>query len=187
MEVAYRRPITFEELDHMFTSGVFHPDESIELIDGELFVKPPDTRRHRATLNRLNRIFTARFNFRAVVQIDQSVVLEKYSAPKPDLALLVEDPTCYEGRNPGPSDMLLAIEVGDSSRRFDREKKLPLYAKHKVAELWLIDCVEQTLTTYREPVERWYAKSAIFSRRDIVACGAFPNDAIAVSDILSPE
>jgi Uma2 family endonuclease len=187
MDVAYRRPITVEELDHMFASGVLHPDESLELIEGELFVKPPDTRRHRATLDRLNRIFTAKFNFRAVVQIDQSVVLEPYSAPKPDLALLIEDPTCYEGRNPGPSDMLLAIEVGDSSRHFDRTIKLPLYAKFGVRELWLIDCVEQTLTTYREPVQRWYAKSTIFSRGEIVVCTAFPEEAIAVSDILSPE
>jgi len=120
------------------------------------------------------------------VQINDSVVLEPYSAPKPDLALLIEDPTCYEGRDPSPTDMLLAIEVGDTSRRFDRNVKLPIYAKWGVRELWLVDVVDKFVALHRDPVERWYGTTQTLHPGDRIACTAFPGDEFAVDEIILP-
>jgi Uma2 family endonuclease len=104
---------------------------------------------------------------------------------EPEFALLAWDPTGYEGRDPGPADTLLLIEVSYSSRRFDRRVKVPLYAETGVPEVWLVDLVDAAVRVFRDRVSDKYATTQVAHRGETIACAAFPKDPIAVSDILA--
>jgi Uma2 family endonuclease len=180
-----RRPISVRVYHLMAEAGVFAPDERVELIEGELIVPPPMGRPHRSAINRLNRLLTSRFNGRAVVQVQCSVILDDYSEPEPDFVLLLEDATGYLHTDPGPAHMLLAIEVGDTSRRFDRRVKVPLYARTGVPEVWLVDVVEQAVFIYCDLANGAYATTRVARRGEQIACTAFPGDALPVDEILA--
>jgi Uma2 family endonuclease len=179
-----RRPISVSDYHLMVEAGVFRPDERVELVRGELIEMPPIGRSHRAGTNRLTRLFFERFNGRAVVQVQCSVVVSDDSEPQPDFALLRWDPTGYEGRDPGPDDTFLLVEVGVSSRRFDREVKVPLYAETRIPEVWLVDLVERAVFIFRDPVADSYTTTIVATRGDVVACAAFPEDPIPVDEII---
>jgi Uma2 family endonuclease len=180
----HRRRISVAGYHRMFSAGVFRPDERVELIRGELIAMPPMGAPHRAGTNRLNRLLTERFNNRAVVQVQCPVIVNDDSEPEPDFAVLAWDPTGHEGRDPGPGDTLLMIEVGFSSRRFDRRVKVPLYAETGVPEVWLVDLVERTLLLYRDLAGCEYATVRVAHPGEAIACAAFPDDSIQVSDIV---
>jgi Uma2 family endonuclease len=87
-----------------------------------------------------------------VVSVQNPIALDDFSEPEPDVALLAPRRDMYEASHPGPADVYLIVEVADSSLRFDRERKIPLYAKAGIPEVWLVDLVEKNLMRYRKPV-----------------------------------
>jgi Uma2 family endonuclease len=180
----HRRRLSIADYHRMFEAGVFRPDERVELIRGELIAVPPMGAEHRSAMNRLNRLLSERFNGRAVVQVQCSVIVSADSEPEPDFALLRWDPTGYEGRDPGPADTLLAVEVGYSSRLYDRRVKVPLYAETGVSEVWLVDLVERAIFVYRDLSDGEYATVQVARPGQSIACLAFPDDPIAVGDII---
>ncbi|MDQ2908692.1 MAG: Uma2 family endonuclease [Candidatus Eremiobacteraeota bacterium] len=179
-----RRPISVPEYHRMWEAGVFRPDERVELVNGELILMAPFGPPHRSAGNRLNRLLVERFNGRAVVQAAGSVIVSDDSEPEPDFALLQWDPTGYEGRDPGPADMLLVIEIGWSSRNFDRNIKVPLYARTGVPEVWLVDLKKKTLLVFGDLVEGDYRAARVLHRGELVACAAFPDDPLPVDEII---
>ena len=179
-----RRPISVADYHRMFEAGVFRPDERVELIRGELIAVPPMGAPHRAAINRLNRLLTDRFNGRAVVQVQCPVIVSDDSEPEPEFALLRYDPTGYEGREPGPADTLLMIEVGFSSRRFDRKVKVPLYAETGVPEVWLVDLVDRVVAVFKHLDSGEYLTRRIARAGETIACDAFPDDPIPVDEII---
>ncbi len=178
------RPISVADYHRMFEAGVFRPDERVELVRGELIAVAPMGAPHRAAINRLNRLLTERFNGRAVVQVQCPVIVSDDSEPEPEFALLRWDPSGYEGRDPRPAETLLLIEVGFSSRRFDRRVKVPLYAESGVCEVWLVDLVDRVVRIFRDPVEGEYAATRTAHPGDSIACAAFPDDPIPVDEII---
>jgi Uma2 family endonuclease len=181
------RLLSVADYHRMFEAGVFKPDERVELIRGELISMPPMGTQHRAAINRLNRLLTERFNGRAVVQVQCPVIVSDDSEPEPEFALLRFDPTGYEGREPAPADTFLFVEVGYSSRRFDREVKLPLYAETGIIEVWLVDLVERVVRVFRDLKEGDYATALTARPGDVIACAAFPKDPIPVNEIFVPN
>jgi len=179
-----RRPITVHDYHLMAEAGVFGFDERVELVNGELIAVPPFGPPHRSAANRLTRLLTERFNGRAVVQVASSVVVSDDSEPEPDFTLLRWDQTGYEGRDPGPADAFLVIEIGWSSRRFDRRVKVPLYARTGIPEVWLVDLKEKTLFVFCDLAEGEYRRTKILRRGELVACAAFPNDPLPVDQII---
>jgi Uma2 family endonuclease len=180
----HRRRLSTADYHRMFEAGVFLPDERIELIRGELIAVPPMGAEHRSAMNRLTMLLTERFNRRAVVQVQCSVIFSDDSEPEPDFALLRWDPTGYKGRDPGPADTLLAVEVGLSSRLYDRRVKVPLYAETGVPEVWLVDLLERAIFVYRDLSSGKYATVHVARPGESIACRAFPKDPIAVGDII---
>jgi len=179
------RLLSVADYHRMFEAGVFKPDERVELIRGELITMPPMGTQHRAAINRLNRLLTDRFNGRAVVQVQCPVIVSDESEPEPEFALLRFDPTGYEGREPGPSDTFLFIEVGFSSRRFDQKVKVPLYAETGIPEVWLVDVVDGVVRVFRDLNDGGYATSLEARPGDLIACATFPNDTIPVDEIIA--
>ncbi|MBC7781014.1 MAG: Uma2 family endonuclease [Proteobacteria bacterium] len=137
-----RRPITVDEYHLMAEAGVFGPEERVELIEGELITMPPIGWPHAHAVNVLTRRLVLAFGEDAIVSVQNPVVLRPLSEPQPDFAILRRD-SWRRQETPDPADVLLLIEVADSSLAFDRRVKLPLYARHDVPAMWLVDIGHQ--------------------------------------------
>jgi Uma2 family endonuclease len=146
-----RHRITADEYRRLGEVGVLGPDARVELIDGEVIDMPARGSRHFAIVSRLNHLLVDTLGKRAVIAVQCSLRLSDYSEPQPDLALYRPRADFYAGALPKPADTLLVIEVADSTARYDREIKLPLYARADVRELWIVDLDAALLRVHREP------------------------------------
>lgn len=135
----------------MGETGVLDPDARVELIDGGLFDMSPIGPPHAGRVNRFIRIFSAAIGDSAIVSAQNPIVLGDFSVPEPDLALLRWREDFYERSHPGPQDILVLVEVADTSLSHDRDRKIPLYARYGVPEVWLLDLAGRHLDVYRDP------------------------------------
>jgi Uma2 family endonuclease len=152
--LAEARPIFrlgVETYHQMIHTGLFDEDDRVELIEGELHAMTPIHPDHAGKNNRLNRLLNKRVGDAALVSVQNPLTLAPRSEPEPDLMLLRPRDDFYEDANPTPADTLLVIEICDSSLRYDREVKVPLYAAHDIPEVWLVDLQHRRLEVYREP------------------------------------
>ena len=178
-----RRPFTADEFERMAEAGIFDEDERLELLEGEIVAMSPIGSPHAWCVNRLTRIF-ARLGEAAIVSVQNPVRLDERSTLQPDLALL--RPETSQERHPGPADILLAVEVADSSVAVDRGIKAPLYARSGVIELWIVDLVADRLEVYRNPAPTGYRLVQVFGRGQRVSPLFAPDLAIEVDAILGP-
>jgi Uma2 family endonuclease len=118
-------------------------------------------------------------NSEAIVYVQSSLRLDSHSEPQPDLVLLKPRPDFYEEELPKPSDVLLIIEVADSSIAYDRDVKVPLYAEAGIEEFWLVDINNRILTSYTSPTTDGYVKSHHYRSGDSIPILAFPDVTIA--------
>jgi Uma2 family endonuclease len=146
-----RHRLTVADYYRMAEVGILDPEARVELIDGEIIDMAPPGSPHAAIVDHLNEVFVRAVQDRASVRVQNPVRLSEYSEPQPDLALLRRRDDFYRERHPQPDDVLLIIEVAATSLRFDRETKLPLYARHGIPEVWLVDLESRRLSRYRAP------------------------------------
>jgi Uma2 family endonuclease len=153
-----RHRLSVADYYRLAEAGILRPDEPVELIDGDIIDMAPIDSRHNATVDRLAAALQiASAGGRAIVRAQGSIALGAYSEPEPDIALLRPRADFYWSEQPGPADILLLVEVAASSLPYDRDVKVPLYARHQVAEVWLIDIEARRLTRYRNPSPRGYS------------------------------
>lgn len=134
-----RHRVTVDEYYLMAEVGVLAPDARVELIDGEIIDMAPQKSRHASAVTELLNRLTAAAGGQARVACQVPLRLSPHNEPEPDLMLLRPRADGYADSHPGAADVLLLVEVADSSARYDREIKVPLYALHLVAEVWIID------------------------------------------------
>ena len=175
--------LSVDAYHRMIDAGVFAEDDRVELIDGELRAMPPIKSDHAGKTTRLNRLLTLGVGDRALVAVQNRLTLRPRSEPEPDLMLLRPRDDFYESANPTPSDTLLVIEISDSSLRYDREVKLPLYAAHGVPEVWLVDLAHRRLEVYREPGGDGYCLMLQPAAGEVIAPVLLPGLRIPVTDI----
>ncbi len=178
------RPFTVAEYYAMAEAGILREEERVELIDGVIVEMAPMGNRHRATVTRLNRLFNRNVGERAIVQIQSSITLDEQTMPEPDLAILRERADFYEADSPGPEDVLLVIEVADSSVGYDRNEKLPRYARAGIPEVWLTVLPENFVEAHTEPTENGYRVTRRLRAGDVLAPGCFPDIQIPVEAVL---
>ena len=154
-----RRRLTADDFDQMCSAGILTADDRVELIDGELIEMPPMGPPHTGIVNRLAKILFSRVGDAAELRVQSSVRLSNHTQPEPDLAVVKPDPRHYLLRHPRPADILLAIEVADSSLDYDREQKVPRYAAAGVAEVWLVDVGQKQVIIYSAPSSGGYVHS----------------------------
>ena len=179
-----KRRFTVSEYHQMAHVGILTEDDRVELIDGEIVVMTPIGHRHAASVNRCNRLLSRCVEDAAVVSIQNPVRLDEHNEPQPDVALLRPRPDFYASGHPTPADVLLIIEVADTSVEADRQVKLPLYARGGIPEAWLVDLQLDVITIYRDPTPDGYRTSWTVGRGEWIAPLAFPKCTIAVTDIL---
>lgn len=136
----------------MGETGVLASDARIELIEGELIDMPPIGPPHASLTKRLSRLLHRGVGDRVIVSTQDPILLGDLNAPQPDIALLAARDDFYATEHPHPEDVLLLVEVADTSLRYDRDCKLPLYARFAIPEVWLVDTVGGAITIYRDPL-----------------------------------
>ncbi len=151
-----RRRFTADEYHRMAQVGILGEDDRLELLEGEIVEMAPIGSRHQATVDRINRLFSGRAADAAVVRVQGPVRLAGDSEPQPDILLLRSRADFYATAHPGPEDVLLLVEVSDSSIEYDREVKLPLYARHGIPEVWIVDLDKEVIEVYTDPTAKGY-------------------------------
>lgn len=168
----------------MAETGVLPPDARVELLNGRIIDKSPISPAHGGTVKRLNRIFNAQANGRWLVSTQDPVHLDDHSEPEPDVALLKPPPDDYKSQHPGPDDVLLLIEVSDTTLDLDREEKLPAYARAGVAEVWIVNLNAANIEVYRTPHFTGYSSKTVLAAGDQIAPQAFPDATVSVWELL---
>ena len=179
-----RRRFTTDEYHRMGEAGVFAEDDRVELLDGEIVQMRPIGIPHSSSVDRLNAFFSRRLGRRAIIRVQGPIILDRHSEPQPDLSVLAPRADFYGHAQPRPRDVLLAIEVMDSSRGYDRTLKLPLYARAELREVWLVDLKAEVIERYRKPALRGYRERAEFHRGRVLTPLAFPRVRFRVNEIL---
>jgi Uma2 family endonuclease len=172
------RPISRREYDHMVELGMFE-DEKLELLRGALVTMSPQKWPHAIVVEWLNEKLIRGLDPKYSVRPQLPFAADDWSEPEPDLAVVTKDYT----RRDHPSEVLLLIEVADSSLRKDRGLKLEIYAEARVPEYWIIDVNAMTVTVHTEPSGDRYARVQTFRDGDVVRPTQLPALDIAVSEI----
>jgi Uma2 family endonuclease len=151
--------VTVLEFSRMGEAGVLDPDARIELIEGQMIDLPHIAPPHAGRIRRLKLLLIEAIGRRAIVSTQDPILLGGLSAPEPDLAILKPRDDFYTSAHPRAEDLLLLIAIADGSVRYVRERKLPLYARFRIPEVWLIDIRARAVWVHREPTEGAYRTS----------------------------
>jgi len=179
-----RRRFTAEEYDRMAEAGIL-AEERVELIEGEIIQMAPIGLRHAACVTELTNHLVLRLAGRGVISPQNPLRLPGDNVPQPDIVVLRPPMDQYRHRRPQPADALLVVEVSDTTYRYDREIKLPLYARAGVAEAWILNLPAEAVEVYRAPGRSGYRHAAIHRPGASGAPEAFPDIRLTVDDILA--
>jgi len=158
----------------MHESGVFAVGDRHELINGEIREMSPIGIKHAVCVARTTRYFQIKLGDRAFVWTQNPIILNDYSQPQPDLAILKWRDDFYASALPTPDDILLIIEVADSTIAYDRDVKSPLYAANGIPEMWLFDVNQQIIEGYAQPSPSGYKRMQRYEQGDSLSINAFP-------------
>ena len=181
-----RRLFTVEEYDRLIEAGFFGPDERLELIDGEIVRMSPIGARHASCVARISEHISTRLGQRALVWVQNPVVVGERHEFQPDVAILRRRDDYYATRRPGPADAFLVIEVADTTFALDRSIKVPRYAAAGVPEVWLADLQRDLLLVFDTPESGGYAGSRVVRRGEDVTPHAFADLRLSFDDHLGP-
>jgi Uma2 family endonuclease len=169
-----RHLINVEEYYRMAEAGVLAPDARVELIEGKIIDMPPIGSNHAGVVNFLMRKLVVNVGERSVVTVQQPLRLGDRSEPQPDLMLLKPRADLYRSSHPKADDVLLLVEVSDTTLRFDRSEKASLYARYEIPELWIVDLPNRQVHLMQSPAGGTYRTSESLSAPARLAPGAFP-------------
>ena len=186
MAVVLRRyRFTVDEYERLAQAGVLTQCDRVELLDGEIVEMTPIGDRHAGIVARLTSLFSRCLGDRSIVWAQNPVQLRVVrSIPQPDVVLVRARSDFYTTGKPGPDDVLLLIEVMDTSAETDRRVKLPLYARAGIAEAWLLDLTTDRIEVFRRPTANGYGETETLGRGERMAPRAFPDLSLTVDDLL---
>jgi Uma2 family endonuclease len=179
-----RRRFTVDEYYRMAEAGILKVGEHVELIEGDVVTMCPIGSWHASGVDRLNYGFSTRLAGRALVRVQSPIRLSDNSEPEPDIALLRLRDDFYATAHPFPADVLLVVQVADTSLRFDRDTKISLYAASGIPEVWLVDLEASQVTVYRDPHAGGYRSVRVHEREASIAPTAFPDIVVPCAEIL---
>lgn len=178
-----RRRFTVDEYYAIDEAGILHPEERVELLAGEIIAMAAIGGRHAFCVRWLNRALTLAVNDIAVLDAQNPVLLDSGSAPQPDLMVLRWRDDRYP-ELPQPEDVLLVVEVSDTTAGFDRRHKAPLYAAAGIPEMWLFDVNTRQVEVYDQPLAGGYALMRVVGIDGVLTPGLLPDVAIPVAEVM---
>jgi len=180
-----RRRFTADEYHRMAGIGVLLEDERVELIDGEILRMSAKGSRHNGCIIALDDLLREQLNRdTAMISVQNSIAIDQHTEPEPDLALLRPRDDGYRQALPTSADVLLLIEVADTSLAYDRDLKLPLYARAAIPEVWIVDLANESIEQYTDPSDEVYRSVRHAARGQAIASSALPDLALPVDAVL---
>jgi len=176
--------ISVDEYERMGRAGIFGENARLELLEGEIYEMSPIGSPHAACVTILHQLLTLKFAGKLIVISQNPIRLDDFSEPQPDIALLRWRDDFYRHAHPSPADVLLIIEVADSTVEADRSYKFPLYAKAGIPEAWLVNLPDETIELYAEPADGIYQVNQIFRRGEEAQAHGNSDLRVSVADIL---
>jgi len=183
MPLALRR-FTVDEYHRMGEAGIFHENDRVELIHGQVVEMTPIGPGHSGCVGALTTLLSRRAGAAVLVWVQNPVQLGEYEAPQPDLALLRPQPGEYRKAHPRPADVLLVIEVADTSVRYDRDTKLRLYAAAGLPEAWLVVLPSATIEVGTDPGPDGYRTVQPVRRGEVLRPTLLPSVEITADEVL---
>jgi Uma2 family endonuclease len=185
METEVRKKLfTVDEYYRMAEAGILNEDSRVELIEGEIIQMSPIGIRHASCVSRAIKVFMTTLGDRILLSPQNPVRLSNITEPQPDILLLKPRADFYGSKHPIGEDTYLVLEVSDTTLRYDRDRKVPLYAKSGVPEVWIEDLQANLILVYRNPAGKHYSTSLTLRRGEQISLAAFPEITFKVDDLL---
>lgn len=179
-----RRLFTVDEYYAMYEHGIIDDDERTELIEGEIIAMAPIGIEHEANVDAGTHILVRAFGDQTIVRVQGSLTLDDGNRPQPDLMLLKSRDGGYRDRPAGPADVLLIIEVSDSTLLYDGGRKLALYARHGIPEVWIENIPDRVIEAYSNPVNGQYTETRTYRPSETITPSAFPDVQLPVIQLV---
>lgn len=179
-----RRLFAVDEYERMIAAGIFQEDDRLELVEGEILAMRPVGSRHVACVNRLADLLYRSMPPNCMLSTQNPIRLTPLSEPQPDLALLRTHPQFYAQSLPTPGDVLLLIEVAESSLSYDRDTKIPRYAHAGIPEVWLVDLMNNCVVRYAVPSQQGYRDIQLLHSGQELRSSVLPELALMLDDFL---
>jgi Uma2 family endonuclease len=155
---------TVSDYRQLVEVGLLDEDAKVELLKGQIVNRSPIGHAHAATVNYLNAWLVRQLSPACIINVQNPIILDDRSAPEPDLAVLRSKADFYVNDLPGAGDVVILIEIADSSLEKDLQVKAPLYAEAGIPEYWVIDLVKETLVLHRRPAHGQFAEVQSLTR-----------------------
>jgi Uma2 family endonuclease len=179
-----RRHFTVADYHRLGEVGILGEGERVELIDGDIIDMTPIGSPHAGRIKRLTRLLAQAVGDQAILAVQDPVVLGDYSEPEPDLALLRPRADFYTDSHPQASDVLLLIEVADTSLRIDRDIKVPLYARHGIPEVWILAIDDRQLLRFALPEQGIYRVQGTIDTSRPTPIPGLPHCTLDLADLI---
>jgi Uma2 family endonuclease len=185
LQLESRPPLTVEEFERLAETEGWDEDTRVELLDGEVVWMSPINDPHAACVRRLTQLFSRQYPADlAQVSVQNPILIERYDEPQPDMALLRPRPDFYAAATPTPADILLLVEVADTTLRTDLGRKARIYASGEVAEYWVVDLNNRVLYVHRSPARGTYAERQVLAPGERVAAAFAAHVEFAVEEVI---
>lgn len=185
MAIQYaRRRFTVDEYHKMGEAGIVSEDDRLELVDGEIVEMTPINVPHAVCVDLLTMLLSRRVPEGVIVRVQSPIYIDEINEPQPDLTVLKPRDYLGQRHHPGPEDILLVIEVSDTTVSFDVRQKVPRYAQAGIAETWIVNLPRNGLEVYTDPSGGKYMSTRKFGRGDVVTATTLPGVTIQVADFL---
>ncbi len=183
MTVARPHRFTMAEYHRMVEVGILGEDSRVELIRGQIVDRTPIGAPHLGMVNLLTHLLPGVLAGRGILSVQNPVRLGDCSEPEPDVAVLRPRADYYQTATPCPLDVLLSIEVADTSLDDDRAIKLPLYAENGIAQCWIVNLLDRVVEVYRQPGNGHYADVRRVGPGEILGIVLLPSVALPVAEL----
>ena len=183
---------TLDEYHRLGELGFFAPDERVELIRGEIILMPTKKTPHSVCNTLLWQELFRLIGDRAYLRVQEPIILPADSEPQPDVVIARNRSDNYLSSHPYPADVLLAIEISDSTLSFDQNTKLSLYAEDGISDYWIFNLVDNCLEMYSEPYQDRKGKFSYRLKRvalpnEVVAISGFPDISLELSKVFPSQ
>lgn len=177
-----KRLFTVSDYHKMAETGILEPDARVELLCGEIINMSPINSDHASLVDQITALLYQVPDLNAIIRIQNPLTIDEYSEPEPDIVVVKKDIDKYRNAHPKPSDVLILIEVADSSLELDRTNKKALYATSGIPEYWIVNLKDSQIEVFTKPKDGYFEEEFVFRSDEIVTATEIPFE-LSLSEI----